>query len=118
VPPPPQGGYAPQPPTGGGYAAQPSAYAAAVPNEGSALLALILGIVGIIPCCAIVAPVAFFIGNSSIGKIRASNGTLGGLGMAQAGRILGIIGSILFALYILAVVVNIFVGLGSARTSG
>ncbi len=115
--PPPQGGYAPPPPPGGGYAPQAGAYAVAAPNEGSALLSLILGILGII-CCPILAPVAFFIGNSSMGKIRASNGALGGLGLAQAGRILGIVGTVLFALEILLVIVNIFVGLGGARTTG
>jgi len=44
--------------------------------------------------------------------------TIANQNAAKAGVHQGIIGSILFALYILAVVVNIFVGLGSARTSG
>ncbi len=73
------------------------------------MLSLILGILSVV-CCAILGPVAFFIGNGSLGRIRASGGSLGGAGLAQAGRILGIIGTILLALGVLWVIV----GIGSA----
>lgn len=79
---------------------------ATVPNDSQAMLALILGILGVV-CCWILGPVAFFIGNASLNRINASNGTLGGSGLAQAGRILGIIGTIILALAILGVVINI-----------
>jgi hypothetical protein len=75
------------------------------------MLALILGILGVI-CCQILGPVAFFIGNSSLNRIKASNGALGGAGLAQAGRILGIVGTVLLALAILAVAVNIMSSIG------
>ncbi len=79
------------------------------------MLALILGIVSVV-CCSILGPVAFFIGNSSLTRIRASNGALGGAGLAQAGRILGIVGTVLLALGVLYVIVVVLAGAG--RSSG
>ena len=79
---------------------------AAAPNDSQAMLSLILGILGV-ACCWILGPVAFFIGNASLNRIRSSNGTLGGAGLAQAGRILGIIGTVIFVLGVLGIVVNI-----------
>ncbi len=100
MPPPPPGSY------GGGAAA------AAVPNDSQAMLSLILGICSIVLCCWILGPVAFFLGQSSLNRINASNGQLGGAGLAQAGRILGIIGTVILALAILGVIVNILTGVG------
>jgi hypothetical protein len=45
--------------------------------------------------------VAYFIGNSSLNRIRASGGTLGGEGLAKAGRILGIIGTVFLVLFVI-----------------
>jgi len=81
-------------------------YAAAPPNDSQATLALILGILSIL-CCALVGPVAFFIGNSSRNRIQASGGTLGGYGLATAGWIMGIIGTVILALEILWVIIAV-----------
>jgi uncharacterized membrane-anchored protein len=78
----------------------------AVQTDSQATLALILGIVSIV-CCGIAGPFAFFIGNSSLNRIRASGGTLGGETQAQAGRILGAIGTILLVLLVLLLIVRI-----------
>ncbi len=89
----------------------------APPNDSQATLALILGIVGIV-CCPIVSPVAFFIGNGSRNRIRASGGTLGGSGMATAGWILGIIGMVYLVIVILVVILNIILSASAARSGG
>ena len=71
-----------------------------------------LGILGIV-CCGLLAPVAFFIGNASRNRIKASGGTLGGSGMATAGFVLGIIGMVELALGILYVIVLIIAAASS-----
>lgn len=87
------------------------------PNDSQATLSLVLGIVSVL-CCAILGPVAFFIGNSSLSRIRGSGGTLGGEGLAQAGRILGIIGTVFLVLWILFVVVRVFTAATSFSNPG
>jgi len=84
----------------------------APPNDSQATLALVLGILGIV-CCGLLAPVAFFIGNASRNRIKASGGTLGGSGMATAGFVLGIIGMVELALGILYVIVLIIAAASS-----
>ena len=67
-------------------------------------------------CCPIVGPVAFFVGNSSLNRIRGSGGTLGGEGLAQAGRILGILGSIWLVIQVLLGILYV-VGIIAASSS-
>jgi hypothetical protein len=72
---------------------------------------MITGIVSLVLACGygvglLASPVAWYLGKSSMNRIDASQGQLGGRGMAQAGMILGIIGTALLVLgIILAVVV-------------
>jgi hypothetical protein len=94
---------------GGGYAP-----AIAAPNDSQATLALVLGIISVF-CCAILGPVALFIGNSSRQRINASGGTLGGGGLATAGMILGIIGTVVLVFGVISVIVAVASGL---RTTG
>ena len=80
----------------------------APPTDSQATLSLVLGIISVV-CCAILGPVAIFIGNASRQRIAASGGTLGGGGMATAGFILGIIGTVFLVLgivYVIAVVIG------------
>ena len=72
---------------------------AMAPDHPRAVVSLILGILGIL-LCSVVAPFARVIGRRSVNEIDASGGTLGGRGMAQAGFILGIIGTVLLALMV------------------
>lgn len=82
-----------------------------------ATLILILGILGLV-VCGIIAPFAWVMGNRVVGEIDASNGALGGRSMANAGRICGMIGSILIIVSIvLFVVIFLFAGLAAVSTS-
>jgi hypothetical protein len=87
-----QGSYG-QPP----YGQPPVGYA---PDHPKATTAMVLGILGIV-VCGLVAPFAWRIGKRTVDEIDASHGQLGGRGTAQAGYILGIIGTILLVLGLL-----------------
>ena len=92
-------------------------YAAAAPNDSQATLALILGILSVTVCCSIVGPFAFFIGNGSRNRIQASGGTLGGYGMATAGWIMGIIGTVFLALEILYGIILVIAAIANSGSS-
>ncbi|GAB2647914.1 hypothetical protein GCM10027088_26640 [Nocardia goodfellowii] len=80
-------------------------------------LVLILGILGV-TLCGLCAPFAWFMGKKAMDEIDASGGAMGGRGKAQAGFILGIIGSVLIALSIIFVVFAIVIGaFGASSTS-
>jgi hypothetical protein len=96
-----QGGYAPS-----GYGA-PYGYGAAPANHPSATTALVLSLIGLagIAFCGgitlVLSPFAWRIGARAVREIDASQGRLGGREQANAGRIMGIIGTVLLALGIL-----------------
>jgi hypothetical protein len=125
-PPPPPGQYPgqqppPYPPAGQqGYpppypAYQPGyqPYGPQQQDHPQATLAMILGIVGVV-VCGLTAPFALVIGRRAMNEIDASGGTLGGRGMAQAGFILGIIGSVFLVLGLLYLIVVVIVAVASA----
>lgn len=85
---------------------------AAPPNEPRATTAMVLGILGL-AVCGVIAPFAWAIGSSSLANIRASGGRLGGEGMAKAGHIMGIIGTIILGLAVIWVIIW-FAVLGAA----
>lgn len=92
---------------GGGYG-QPGggqvAYGGAPVQNQKALWALILGILGLVCCGIFTAVPALILGNNAKKEIAASGGTQSGEGMAQAGFILGIVGTALSVLGVLAYV--------------
>jgi len=96
---------------------QPAAppYPSVPPNHPQSITALVLGILGLVLCGAI-APFAWSIGSEAVREIDASGGAWGGRSEANAGRIMGIVGTALLALGLLAVVafLVIFVVLGAA----
>jgi hypothetical protein len=107
---PPHGNYPPNQygaPPYGGFAA---------PDHSQAMLVLILGIVGLV-VCGIAAPFAWVIGNRVIAEIDASNGQVGGRSTANAGRICGIIGTVLLGLGLLFAVIVVIVALAGVSTS-
>ena len=104
------GGY-PQPPYGGYL---PPSYTPAPPNEGLAVASMVVGIVSIVLSCGygiglLGSPVALVMGRVSMKRIDRSQGQLGGRGMAQAGFILGIIGTVLLVLALVGLVILIIV---------
>jgi hypothetical protein len=78
----------------------PTAYPTQQKASSQAVTALVLGIVGIV-CCSFCAPVAWYMGGQEIKAIQEGRSPAAGEGMAKAGQILGIIGSILLVLGIL-----------------
>jgi hypothetical protein len=128
-PPPPGGGYVPPPPQGqappGTYQPPPPGYGppgiAGAPTDQLAIWSLVIAILGLVGCCCfgvggvIGGPIAFFMGGSSLNRIRASNGALGGDTLASIGRwgglAVAILGLLILAFYIVIV-------LGGVLTSG
>lgn len=116
-PPPPGGPYDPNQPPGGYGAPPPGGYGAPPPGGGygapqnhpRAMTSLILGILGVV-CCSICAPFAWSVGKKAVNEIDASGGRLGGRGQAQAGYILGIIGTVLLILSLIFVIISIATG--------
>lgn len=97
-----------------GYGGQP-------PNHPSATTAMVLsliGLIGIMFCAGItlvLSPFAWVIGGRAVKEIDANPGRYGGRDQAQAGRIMGIIGTVLLILGLIGIV--LFIGLIAAGTS-
>lgn len=98
-PPPPYGQPAPQAYGQPGYGQGYPPYAMA-PDHQQATTVLVLGILGLL-LCQVLSPFAWVMGNRVVREIDASNGALGGRSSANAGRICGIIGTVLIGLAIL-----------------
>lgn len=80
-----------QPTPGYGYG-----YPQPTDNSGKAVASLVLGIVGLLPVCPLIAPAtAIGLGISAKKDIKRSEGRTGGGGMATAGIVLGAIGIVL-----------------------
>jgi hypothetical protein len=112
-----QAGYGQQPggayPQQGGF--QPMGYP--VQDHPKATTALVLGILGIV-ICGVIAPFAWRMGKRTVAEIDASNGQLGGRGAAQAGYVLGVIGTVLLGLGLLALVLfAVLIAFGVATSS-
>jgi len=125
--PPPPPGYQPPPPPGGGYQPQPGAYqppppgyavpggmvSAGAPTDQMAIWAIVLAGLGLLGLCCvgvgglILGPIAFFLGGSSLKRIRASNGAVGGDTLASIGRwgglAVGILGLLILVFYVIAI---------------
>jgi hypothetical protein len=124
---PPAPGYGPGPGQPPAYGQVPPAYGQmpfrpAPPTEGLAVAAMVIGIAGLAGACmygigTLISPVALFLGRSSMKKIDASQGQLGGRGMAQAGFIMGIIGTVLLMLTIVAISAFIAIGVSGGFDS-
>lgn len=108
--PPPGYGYPPPPPPAGaypgypGYPGYPTGPGYPPPNHPQSTTAMVLGILGL-ACCGIASPFALFLGRKSMQEIDASGGQYGGRGQAQAGFIMGIIGTVLWVIGIVVWVV-------------
>ncbi|WP_408896740.1 hypothetical protein ACJ5H2_17625 [Nocardioides sp. R1-1] len=78
------------------------------PDHPQATMVLILGILGL-ALCQVLAPFAWVMGGRVRKEIAASNGAVGGGQMATIGWVLGIVGSCLLLLGLLAFVAYIVV---------
>ena len=102
---PPPGYYPPQP---------------ALPNHPQATLALALGIIGLaggLFFCGVpllVSPFAWVTGHRALREIRSAPGRLSGESAAQAGMVLGIIGTVLLVVWLILVVLLV-VGLAASN---
>ena len=85
----------------------PTPPGAPYPEQSQATTALVLGILSIV-LCQLLGPVAWKLGSDEIRAITEGRRPSGGLGLAQAGRICGIVGSCLLGLAILFVVFSLF----------
>lgn len=95
------------------YDAGPSGHSAPPPDHPQAITALVLGILGVV-LCGVLAPFAWVIGGRAVADIDASHGTIGGRGAASAGRVLGIVGTVLLGVALLFIV--LLIGLGAFTT--
>jgi uncharacterized membrane protein YedE/YeeE len=99
TPPPPPGGG--QPPYGGPPGGQPG-YGQEPKNSVMAVIALVLGIIGVIPCfwgCGVFQIGAIVLGILGKKDVAESNGAKKGANLAQWGFILGIVGIVLAVIY-------------------
>jgi len=87
---------------------QPMYYAP--PTHPRATTALVLGILGLLVCPLVLSIPALVIGRQAVREIDASNGQLGGRGNAQAGFILGIVGTAWAAVAALIVIIVFVLG--------
>lgn len=80
----------------------------AYPESSQATTVLVLGILGVV-VCGILAPIAWAMGNTELEAIDSGRRPPENRGTANAGRILGIIGTVLLAIGIIFLIL-LFVG--------
>jgi len=111
-PPPPQPPFGGQPPNP--YGPPPVGFGA--PEHPRATTVLVLGILGLV-LCQVISPFAWVMGNRVVREIDAAGGQVGGRSTANAGRICGIVGTILLGAGLLFAVVALAFVLIAATTS-
>lgn len=79
------------------------------PQVSGAAPALVLGILSIV-LCPLCGPFAWALGRRAEQEVRASGGQQGGGGIATAGKILGIIGTVFLVLLVLGLLLLFAVG--------
>jgi hypothetical protein len=106
-----------QPPPNWGNAYPPPSghhpYPAGPQKHPQSTTALVLGILSLV-VCGLLGPFAWSIGAKAVKEIDAAPWTYGGRSEANAGRIMGIIGTGLLALSVLALVGLLVIGLAAA----
>ena len=86
------------------------------PQAGGATAALVLGILSLV-LCPLCGPVAWGLGRKAEQEIDRSGGHLGGRGLATAGKILGIIGTVLIVVVIAVVIVSLAADSGGSSST-
>lgn len=85
------------------------------PHRG--VLVLVLGILSIV-LCGLLGPVAWIMGNKDMAEIDAGRMDPTGRGMTQAGKICGIVGTVLVVLGVGLWVLMMIIGIGAAAAGG
>ncbi len=93
----------------------PSPYPAPAQDHPQTTTVLILGICGLV-LCQVLGPFAWVMGNRVVKEIDASGGQLGGRDLANVGRILGIVSTVIMVAAVV-VFVGVFVIAGIAAMS-
>lgn len=86
-----------------GYPHYPQGPVQYSPDHPRATTVLVLGVLSVV-LCQVLGPFAWVIGKRTVSEIDASQGRYGGRGSAQAGYILGVVGSVLLGLAVLYLV--------------
>lgn len=107
----------PQPPYPPPYGWPQAYHRPPPPQHREATKALVLGlisVVGAVMCYLpiLVSPVAWIVGSRVVREIDQAGGNLAGRGEAQAGRILGIIGTVLLAIALAVILLLVVLGYG------
>jgi hypothetical protein len=84
-----------------GYVYPQPAYGVLRDNS-NATLAMVLGLLGLVTMFVVISPIAWWKAQQALSEIDAAPGAYSNRGMAIAGQITGIIGTVLLALVILA----------------
>lgn len=104
--------YPPAPPPSQPPGQVPGYYAPApgqvqyAPDHPKATTSMVMGILGLV-VCGFLAPFAWVMGKRTVDEIDASNGMVGGRGAAQAGYVLGIIGTVLLVIGLVVLVIYV-----------
>ena len=72
------------------------------PDHPQASTVLVLGILGLV-LCQVLSPFAWVMGSRVVSEIDGSRGAYGGRGVANAGRVCGIVGTVMIGFAILLV---------------
>jgi hypothetical protein len=94
----------------------PGTLTAGAPTDQMAIWSLVIAGVGLLGLCCfgvgglILGPVAFFMGGSSLNRIRASNGAVGGDTVASIGRWGGLAVAVLGVLIVVLYVIGVMSG--------
>lgn len=83
------------------------------PEQSKATTVLVLGILGIV-ICSVLAPIAWYMGNEEVRSIDAGRRDPSNRGTANAGRILGIVGTVFLGIGIVILFFVLAAG-GSGR---
>ena len=100
-------GYAGPPPGYGGPQPGYPPYGYGPPDHPRASTSMVLGILGL-ALCQVLAPFAWVTARQTLREIDASGGQWGGRGQAQAGYVLGIVGTVLLGLAVVGVLLYLF----------
>lgn len=84
------------------------------PESSQAVLALILSILGFVTCCGVTCPIGWWLGEQELKGIAAGRRDPANQGTANAGKIIGIVGTVLIVLVIVLVVGITILGAASS----